>query len=354
MTINWYWIGILLCLTQSAIFSGLNLAFFSVSRLRLEVSAAEGDRDAGRVLAMRRDPNLLLATILWGNVAVNCLLTILADSVLAGASAFILSTVAITFFGEIFPQAYFSRNAMRTASVLTPLLRFYQLLLYPVTKPSAWMLDHLVGPEAIVLWRERSMRELLRRHMHEETSEVSRVEAVGAINFLDLDDIPLAQEGELLDPRSIISLPVKDGRPVLPPFQRHADDPFLRQIEASGRKWVIITDPQGEPCLALDAHRFLRGALLHGDTFNPGTCWHKPIVVHKPNTPIGQVVAHLKVHPQSPEDDVVDEDFILLWGPTGKRVITGSDLLGRLLRGIVSRSGESTPATKPSLRPEVA
>ena len=36
------------------------------------------------------------------------------------------------------------------------------------------------------------------------------------------------------------------------------------------------------------------------------------------------------------EDDVVDEDFILLWGEH-KRVITGSDILGRLLRGIAQR-----------------
>jgi metal transporter CNNM len=188
----WYWIGILLCLTQSAMFSGLNLAFFSVSRLRLEVDAAQGDRNSVRVLAIRKDPNLLLATILWGNVAMNCLLTLLADSVLAGVSAFILSTVAITFFGEIFPQAYFSRHALRVGAALVPVMRFYQLALYPVTKPTAWLLDHLVGPEAIVLWRERSMRELIRHHMRDKDSDVSAVEGAGAINFLDLDDIPVA------------------------------------------------------------------------------------------------------------------------------------------------------------------
>ncbi len=333
---TYYWVGIALCLSQSAMFSGLNLAFFSVSRLRLEVLAAEGDRDARRVLAMRRDPNLLLATILWGNVAVNCLLTILADSIFTGVTAFLLSTVAITYFGEIFPQAYFSRSALRTASALSPLLRCYQILLYPVAKPSAWLLDHLVGPEVIVLWRERSMRELIRHHMRHDDSDVSPVEGAGAINFLDLDDIPVGQEGELLDPRSVLSLPVREGRPQLPAFQRRADDPFLQEVDAAGRKWIIITDPAGEPCLALDAHRFLRGALRHDTPFNPETCWHKPIVVRDPNTPLGQVLSRLKVNPQTPEDDVVDEDFILVWG-TEKRVITGSDILGRLMRGIVKR-----------------
>ena len=40
------WIGIIACLSQSAMFSGMNLAVFSLSRLRLEVEAADGN--AGR------------------------------------------------------------------------------------------------------------------------------------------------------------------------------------------------------------------------------------------------------------------------------------------------------------------
>ena len=37
-----------------------------------------------------------------------------------------------------------------------------------------------------------------------------------------------------------------------------------------------------------------------------------------------------------PEDDVIDNDLILVWGEE-KRIITGADLLGRLLRGIVTQ-----------------
>lgn len=330
------WIGIAFCLSQSALFSGLNLAVFSIGRLRLEVDAAGGDAAAVRVLALRRDPNFLLATILWGNVCANVLLTLLADSVLTGVAAFFFSTVIITFLGEIFPQAYFSRRAVRIAASCAPLLRFYQLLLYPVARPSAWLLDRMVGPESITFFRERDFRELIRKHVEAGESEMSHIEGAGAINFLELDDVLLALEGEAVDPRSVISLPVKQGRPVLPEFQRAAGDPFLQRVQASGKKWVIITDPAGEPCLVMDAHRFLRGALFGGTAFNPDAHWHRPIVVRNPSTPLGEIIGRLKVRPQSPEDDVVDEDFILLWGGQ-KRVITGSDILGRLLRGISHR-----------------
>ena len=83
------WIAIAFCISQSAIFSGLNLAFFSHSRLQLEVEANKGNKAAKKVLALRNDSNFLLATILWGNVGINVLLTMLSDSVLAGVGAFL-------------------------------------------------------------------------------------------------------------------------------------------------------------------------------------------------------------------------------------------------------------------------
>jgi CBS domain containing-hemolysin-like protein len=101
------WIGIACCITQSAIFSGLNLAIFSISKLRLEVEAASGNREAVQLLALRQDSNFTLATVLWGNVTINVLLTLLSNSVLAGIGAFAFSTIVITLFGEIVPQAYF-------------------------------------------------------------------------------------------------------------------------------------------------------------------------------------------------------------------------------------------------------
>jgi metal transporter CNNM len=48
------WISIAFCIIQSAVFSGLNLAIFSVSKLRLEVEADNGNLDAIRALSARR------------------------------------------------------------------------------------------------------------------------------------------------------------------------------------------------------------------------------------------------------------------------------------------------------------
>src|SRR6185437_5923318 len=329
------WIGIALCITQSAILSGLNLAIFSISKLRLEVEVAGGNRDAFVLLDLRKDSNLTLATVLWGNVTINVLLTLLSDSILAGVGAFVFSTIVITLFGEIFPQAYFSRHALRMAARLAPVLKLYRVLLFPVAKPTAMILNWWLGREGITFLRERDFRAFITKHVGAVGADVSQLEAIGALNFLDLDDILVKDEGELIDPRSVVTLPIANGRPSLPAFERSPNDPFLRKLNSSGKKWVIVVDPSGRPSFVLDAHHFLRDLLF--DTMSVGAefYWHRPIIVTDMLTPLGDVIGRMQVKPEHPEDDVIDNDLILVWGDE-KRIITGADLLGRLLRGIVT------------------
>lgn len=321
--------------------SGLNLAVFSVSRLRLEAAAAAGDGPARRVLALRRDSNLTLATILWGNVAFNVLLTLLADSLLTGVAAFVFSTVLITFGGEILPQAYFARNALRLASFFAPVLGLYRILLWTVAKPVGRLLDAWVGPRVVPWFREQELHEVLRHHALEPTSEISRLEATGAMNFLALDDLAVGEEGEPLDPRCVVRLPFEEGRPVFPTLPREGDDPFLRKIGASGRKWMVVIDDTGEPRLVFSAPAMLREALYGGDAFDPRSLCHRPLVVRDAAQPFGRVLDRLVVKPEHPGDDVIDVDVVLVWTEAERRIITGSDILGRLLR----RIAQTVPST---------
>lgn len=337
----WTWVGISLCLLHSALFSGLNLALMGLGRLRLEAEALGGSPAASKVLALRQDSNFLLTTLLWGNVGVNVLLTLLSSSVMAGVTAFLFSTFGITIVGEIAPQAFFSRNALRAGAVFAPVVRFYQLLLYPIAKPTALVLDRWLGPEGILYLRERDLRELIGLHAVADDSDVGRLEAQGALNFLALDDLPIAQEGEPIDPKSIVS---SERANTLPRFEASPGDPFLRDLQASGKKWIVLVDPSGEPGIVIDADGFLRGALLEGGAFNPPRHCHRPLVVRDPATRLGHLLHRLRVEPSTSEDDVIDRDLILLWTPSEKRVLTGADILGRLLRGIATR-GPIAPAS---------
>jgi metal transporter CNNM len=342
------WIGIALCVSQSAIFSGLNLALFGISRLNLEVEVASGNARAKKLLALRKDSNFLLATILWGNVAANCLLTLLSDSVLAGISAFLFSTIVITCVGEIVPQAYFSRNALRMAAMLSPVLRIYQVLLYVVAKPTGVILDWWLGKEGMEYYRERDLREVIKKHVEAEESDLEHIEGRGALNFMTLDDLPASEEGEPVDPASVVSLPVNVDLPVFPKYANDRDDPFVVELLKSGRKWVILTDPEGEPQLVLDADEFARDLLLNPKPRSPYSFCHRPIVVANPDTELGDVISKLKIQPVSAEDDVIDNDIILVWAHNEKRIITGADILGRLMRGIASREKKRESGAEPT------
>lgn len=327
------WLGIALCLSQSAMFSGMNLAVFSLSRLRLEVEAASGSRSARDVLALRRDAHFLLTTVLWGNVGVNVLLTLLSDSQLAGIGAFLFSTVVITLLGEIAPQAYFSRNALRVALFCAPLLRAYQFLLFPIAKPCALLLDAWLGRESTGFFREQKLLQLIRLHIDApEASDIDRIEGLGAMNFLSMDDLPVVAEGGPIDPRSVLSLPFADGVPVFPDFACAPDDPFLRAVDASGRSWVILTDAVGEPQLVLHADEFLRAALFRGSRPDPAEFCHRPVIVRSGTETLGEALSRLRFNAPHPAG-IIENDVILLWADR-KRVITGVDVFGRLMEGI--------------------
>ena len=54
------WVGIVFCVSQSAMFSGLNLAFFSITKLRLEIESKKNNPQAIKVAKLREDSNFLI------------------------------------------------------------------------------------------------------------------------------------------------------------------------------------------------------------------------------------------------------------------------------------------------------
>jgi len=254
---------------------------------------------------------------------------------MTGLMAFLFSTIAITLIGEIIPQAYFTRHALSVAAKLAPILRIYQFLFWPIAKPLGHLLDLWVGKESIPWFPEKELRDILRQHGQDPTTEVSQVEALGAMNFLALDDLPVRLEGEPLDPESVMSMPFRDDIPIFPAWESQAHDAFLRRLAAPEKKWLVITDDTDRPRLVLNSHNFLRQAIFKGrHGFDPLQHCHRPLIINDPNAPLGEVLVQLKVFAEKPGDDVIDEDLVLVWVEGQRRIITGSDILGFLLRRI--------------------
>ena len=331
------WGGIFSCLAASATCSGLTLGFFSLSRMHLELLDKQGNKEANIVLRVRQDSNFLLATLLWSNVAVNVLLTLLSDEQMLGILAFFFSLFGITLFGEILPQAYFSRNALRLGAKFAPVVKLLQVLFYPMAKPSALLLDRIVGKEGITWYKEHEIETLIKIHAEAPESDISEAEGQGASNFLNLDDISALDEGSPLHPQSIIELSFDGQRIVFPGETPSVKDPIIQRIHKSKEKWVIITDEEKTPRLVLDADGFLREFLME-HRYKPFRHCHRPIIHDDTDISIGELLTQLRVNPKHVEDDVIDHDLVLIWTHEHKRIITGADILGRLLRGIAKRN----------------
>jgi hypothetical protein len=117
-----------------------------------------------------------------------------------------------------------------------------------------------LGKESVQYFAEKNLKLFLRKHVEGTESEIDFIEGTGAINFLSLDDIPVVQEGEEINPQSIISLPVKNNKILFPKFKAISEDPFIQQVNSSGKKWIIITNDENIPFAVLDADNFIRSA----------------------------------------------------------------------------------------------
>lgn len=335
------WLGIIACLTQSAMFSGSNLAFFSLGRMRLEAEVEKGNKAAQKVLNLRKDSNLLLCTILWGNVSVNVLLALLSESVFAGIGGFIFSTVGITFFGEIIPQAYFSRHAMHVGSKLSPLIRFYQIILFPVAKPCALILDGWIGPEGPTFYREKDIEIILHKHIKETSSEISANEGQGALNFLDLDDRFIVCEGSMINPETIYTSPVNLDLPVLPSHDTEEGKELVKSLTRHPSLWAVIISERGKPELVINTTEYLCNLFAQNsrgdETVDIYDYCHRPVVVTDEQTTLDDVLGEFVVEASDKDDHVVDRDVVVYWTDEEKRIVTGADIFGRLLKGIARR-----------------
>ena len=129
-------------LILSAMASGSEAAFFSLSRTDIEALEQKNDAKAHRVMDLLSNPDRLLATILVTNNMVNICLVIvvtqLVDAIFifSGVWEFIFNTVIITFllllFGEIMPKVFSQTNPVKMVRFLAAPLKFLRWAVYPL------------------------------------------------------------------------------------------------------------------------------------------------------------------------------------------------------------------------------
>ncbi len=145
---------ILLLLCCSALVSGSEVAFFSLTHNDIEdLKKENGTSPSGqRVLELKQKPAYLLATILITNNFINIAIIVLSTIALAPIETFtesidsetskkivdfLIKTVAVTFFlvlfGEVSPKVYAKINSMRLSKIMSKPLLILRKIFYPLS-----------------------------------------------------------------------------------------------------------------------------------------------------------------------------------------------------------------------------
>ena len=157
LSVDWM-ISIKLCLLLlllfcSALISGTEIAFFSISQTQLD-ELKEKTKGKSTIATLLAKPKELLGTILITNNFINILIVLLFASLgevfLKGYSnqlkffvELILVTFLILLFGEVLPKVYANRKALVFANVMAKPIHFLSIILAPLNVPLIKLTDSI-------------------------------------------------------------------------------------------------------------------------------------------------------------------------------------------------------------------
>lgn len=179
---------VILLIILSALFSGLTLSLLSLDKGDLKRKASLGNKDAKKVYTVRKSGNLLLCTLLMGNVAVNAAIAIFLGNIASGVVAGLIATGLIVIFGEIIPQAAFSRHALKVGARTAWLVRIFIIVLFPICWPIAAILDKVLGEEMRTIYSKKELIKIVEEHEDSKHSDLDADEEriiKGALSFSD-------------------------------------------------------------------------------------------------------------------------------------------------------------------------
>ena len=133
----------LILLLLSALVSGSEVAFFSLSPRELQQMRAKPDARDSAILSLLDDVDSLLATILVANNLVNICIVILTSNIIDTLYVFnnttfefIVKSVLVTFllllFGEILPKVFSQTMPMQFARLVVYPIKVFRFITYPL------------------------------------------------------------------------------------------------------------------------------------------------------------------------------------------------------------------------------
>ncbi len=229
-------IEVFLLVLASAVCSGLNIAVMSLDLADLRRKAKLGDRQAKRVLPLRSNTHLTLGSILLTNVAAVSATSLVLEHEFNGWIAGLLSTLLIVIFGEIMPQALFSKDALGWTYRFAPLLKLMRILTYPIARPLQLLLDRLFPKQRARLQSRRELGLIIAEHQVDKQSE------------LDEDEVEIMQGALALSDKRVRDIMTDIRHTYWLTPDTVLDGPKLDEIKAKGFSRIPIFNPELTEC----------------------------------------------------------------------------------------------------------
>ena len=264
----------------SAIFSGLTLGFFSLNKDDLERKAELGNNEAKKVYQIRKNGNLLLCTLLIGNVGVNSALSIFLGSIASGLIAGLIATSLIVIFGEIAPQAIFSRYALYLGSRFAWLVNIFIFVFLPISWPISKILDRILGQELHTIYSKKELVKLIEQHEDLKESDIDADEERIMKGVLSYSDKKVSN---IMTPRTAMIALKNNTR---------LDQDTINEIKKTGHSRIPIYDKNRDDIVGILYVKDLLGHIW--DNKNVNDIANKKVIFVKENKPLDDLLEDFK------------------------------------------------------------
>ncbi len=246
-----YLIAIIVCLILSGFFSGMEIAFISANKFKVEVDRKKGNLSASIIGGFLNEPSRFISALLVGNNIALVVYGITMANVLepkimqftANQSVIliiqtILSTLLILITAEFLPKAFFRINPNRMLEFFAVPAKIFYVVLYPLV----WLIDRFSKQILSALFKIRLNEENLTfgrsdldEYVNEFTGNVPEEEEIdhevqifrNALNFSDI------KVRECMIPRTeIIAMEINEN----------IDDLRQKLVESGLSKILIFRD----------------------------------------------------------------------------------------------------------------
>ncbi len=277
----------ILALIFSALFSGIEIAFVTSDRVRVELDVQKGGLVGRALNTFFSNSEFFISTILVGNNIVLVVYGMGAAKMLEPwlesiypNQAFVLiaqtliSTGVILLTGEFFPKTVFRINPNRSLRLFAPLVALIYYLLYPVSLFTTWLSKMLMKLFGIKSTGDKTgaismgdLNDYLEQTIDEQAEEKTEVENEVKIfhNALDFSETHLR---DCMTPRNEI---------VAVDIDEVTTEELSRLFTSSGRSKIIVFREDIDNVL---------GYIHVSELFTPGSDWkqHLKPVVYAPET----------------------------------------------------------------------